>query len=384
VVQYHIRDQRRLKPLIAAADAIVAQPPWPVMGAWMRNSGARLIFDLYDPEPLELLESAAHMGLRLRRLLQAMTMDRVVDALHDGHHLLCASEKQRDLWLGAMMAERLIDPDTYDRDPSLRSRLDIVPFGLPTEPPTPVPGIEGPRERFAIDAGDEVVLWNGGIWNWLDALTAIRAVAQLAERRQRVRLVFMGASAEGAGKRAAEEARGLAAELGVLDRHVFFNTRWVPYAERANWLMEADCAISTQVDHLETRFAFRTRLLDCFWAGLPVVCTGGDELGTLVETAGAGITVPQRDHAATASALDCVLDRGRAAHHAALDGLAEAFAWPRVAEPLVRFALQGRAIPRARRELVHRRTLQVARGLTYRAARNSLNAAGLRDWPNFY
>ena len=56
--------------------------------------------------------------------------------------------------------------------------------------------------------------------------------------------------------------------------------------KRADWLLEADCAISTHEDHLETRFAFRTRLLDCFWSALPVVCTGGDELADLVEREG--------------------------------------------------------------------------------------------------
>ena len=93
VVEYHIRDQRRLKPLIARADVIFAQPPWPVLGAWLRNSGARLIYDLYDPEPLEVLESLSHRSMRLRRVLDTLTVDRVVDALHDGHHLVCASEK---------------------------------------------------------------------------------------------------------------------------------------------------------------------------------------------------------------------------------------------------------------------------------------------------
>ena len=75
----------------------------------------------------------------------------MVDALHDGHHFLCASEKQRDLWLGAMMAERLIAPDVYDRDPSLRSLLDVVPFGVPSDAAGAVAGAPGPRERFASD-----------------------------------------------------------------------------------------------------------------------------------------------------------------------------------------------------------------------------------------
>jgi len=34
-------------------------------------------------------------------------------------------------------------------------------------------------------------------------------------------------------------------------------------------LYRAAAVISTHRDHLETRYAFRTRLLDCLWAGVP-------------------------------------------------------------------------------------------------------------------
>ena len=70
-------------------------------------------------------------------MLDTLTLDRMVAALHDGHHFLCASEKQRDLWLGMLLAERLIPPDVYDRDPGLRSILDVVPFGVPSAAAAP-------------------------------------------------------------------------------------------------------------------------------------------------------------------------------------------------------------------------------------------------------
>jgi glycosyltransferase involved in cell wall biosynthesis len=374
VVQYHLRDQRRLKPLIADADVIVAQPPWPVAGAWMRASGARLVFDLYDPEPFEVLEFLSDRPRWLRRVLDTLTVDRMVAALHDGHHFLCASEKQRDLWLGMLLGERLVPPDVYDRDPGLRSILDVVPFGVPSAPPRRSDE-EGPRARFGLAAEDELVLWNGGLWNWLDAPTAVRAVAQL---RPSVKLVFMGASQSPAGRRAADATRAVAAELGVLDQRVFFNEAWVPYDRRADWLLEADCAISTHHEHLETRFAFRTRLLDCFWAGVPVVCTQGDDLSALIEREDVGVAVPEGDHAAVAAALDRVLGAGRGAYAERLAGVAESFAWERVAEPLVRFVGAGAAPKRSRRPL---HPLHAARVAGYRAGRATLNAVGLRDWP---
>ena len=79
-----------------------------------------------------------------------------------------------------------------------------------------------------------------------------------------------------------------------------------------------------------------------------------------------------------------MLTRGRAAHEPALERLAAAFAWPRVAEPLVRFASLGRAPAAPTRLRCAGGRAQVARGLAYRAGRNSLNAVGLKDWPTLY
>jgi glycosyltransferase involved in cell wall biosynthesis len=161
---------------------------------------------------------------------------------------------------------------------------------------------------------------------------------------------------------------------------VFFNDRWVPYAERADWLLEADCAVSTHIDHLETRFSFRTRLLDCFWAGLPIVCTRGDELASRVERDNLGATVPQRDPEALAEALGRVLQQGRPAY---ADRLARASAdhvWPRVAEPMVRFATDAQPT-RALKGPGPPPLARTARLASYRLARSTLNAVGATSWP---
>jgi glycosyltransferase involved in cell wall biosynthesis len=325
-----------LAGLISSADAIVAQPPWPQLAARLRSSRARLIYDLYDPEPLEVLERMRGQPLAKRRLVSALTSDRVMQGLTDGDHLMCASEKQRDLWLGAMLAERMLSPETYERDPSLRERLDCVPFGLPAEPARAAgPGARGRFGQLA--AEDELILWNGGIWGWLDPCAAVRAIALLRRRRPQAKLVFMGASTLPAAAEAAREARELAGSLGVLDEQVLFNDEWVPYERRADWLLEADCVLSTQADHLETRFAFRTRLLDALWAGVPIVCTAGDELGERVERERLGATVPPGSPEAIAAALESVLEQGRAAFADRLRAAAASYAWPVVAAPLVRW-----------------------------------------------
>jgi glycosyltransferase involved in cell wall biosynthesis len=327
-----------LRGPIAESDTIVAHPQWPLVDRWLKRSSAKVVIDLYCPETLETLELLGARRKLVRRQLTAITIDRLHAALRTGHHFMCASEAQRDLWLGAMLGLRLIGPELYESDPSLRATIDLVPFGVPDDPPKPLAGA-GPRRSIpALGADSEIVLWNGGIWSWLDAETAIRAVAGLARRRPGVRLLFMGAAAHHpAAALSTRAARDLASELGVLGSVVHFHEQWVPYAERGTWLTQADCALSTHADHLEARFAFRTRLLDCFWAGLPVVCTQGDELADLIAARDMGAVAPAGDVEALSAAVELVLDRGRAAYGAPLAEAAAEYAWPRAAAPLVRW-----------------------------------------------
>jgi glycosyltransferase involved in cell wall biosynthesis len=353
---------------------VVTAPQGAVIGSWLARSRAALIFDLYDPGPLETLEIHAGASPLRRSAWTMLAVDQVLDALHLGNRFICASERQRDLWVGAMLGRRLLTPRTYDRDPSLRSLIETVPFGVPAQVPERVGG--GVRERFpAIGPDDEVVLWNGGVWNWLDPVTAVLAMATLHESRRGARLVFMGRPPLVGDATAAREARQAAAELGLLDSVVFFNDAWVPYDERAAWLLDAACAVSTQHDHIETRFAFRTRLLDCFWAGLPVVCTAGDDLAELVDRRDLGATALPGDAAAVAAALQRTLARGRSGYAESLAATAAELAWPRVASRLVDYVTAESHPPR------------LGSSLPLRAARplQRLRSAGIRlgraAWP---
>src|SRR4051812_11512833 len=119
VVEFDRADPRPLEAALQGADLVVAQPPWPHVAAAIRRSGARFVADLYDPEPFELLETLAGRSAAVRRVAGTLTQDRITAAAHQADHVICASEKQRDLWLGLLLAERLIGPTEYDADPAL-------------------------------------------------------------------------------------------------------------------------------------------------------------------------------------------------------------------------------------------------------------------------
>ena len=183
----------------------------------------------------------------------------------------------------------------------------------------------------------------------------------------------MGAARSSPAQRRGRARAGARRRARLLDRVVLFNDDWVPYEQRADWLLDADCALSTHDDHLETRFAFRTRLLDCFWAGLPVVCTGGDDLGDVVERDGLGAVEGPGD-AGAATALAQALDAGMPPSSPASRRSRRATRGAEVVEPLRR---QLAAPPPAPRP--HPRSLapaHAAREAGYTAARLGLNLVG--------
>jgi hypothetical protein len=53
--------------------------------------------------------------------------------------------------------------------------------------------------------------------------------------------------------------------------------------------------VSTHSEHFETRFSFRTRILDYIYFNLPVLCSKGDFFESLVQKNSIGITVNPSD-----------------------------------------------------------------------------------------
>ncbi len=125
----------------------------------------------------------------------------------------------------------------------------------------------------------------------------------------------------------------------MTDTHVFFNEGWVEYEDRQNYLLEADIGVSTHLDHIETEFSFRTRILDYLWASLPVVATAGDSFGDLIERDGFGLTVPPGDSDALETALFTLLDDDDLYRKSAerAGEVAQTFLWSNALEPLVQF-----------------------------------------------
>jgi len=328
-------DQRDIPRLIRGTDVVIAQETarWALHAAAGRK---QVILDWYAPmfpetyeHPWRRRSAWTDRALFASLRLQASTASVI----------LCASERQRDLYTGMAAAWGLIPIQAYERDKTLDSIFKVVPFGVPNDPPKQtrhalkgaVPGVE---------PEDLVLIWAGGVYDWFDPTVVIKAMEIVRRQRADVKLVFLGLNNPESGQAGSArviEARATAAGLGLLDSTVIFNGGWVPYDDRHNYLMDADIGVVSAPPSIENRYSFRTRVLDYFWAGLPVLTSPGDVLASVVAGAGCGAAMATRTPEAWASEIlkicgDSALRRGMAKRSLEL---AAAYRWSTVLRPLV-------------------------------------------------
>lgn len=340
--------RRELESHVAWADVVVLQGHVLEFLPSVKQPGSTkiVVCDVYDPMHLELLEQAKD-DTDEQRGKDLIGVTKVLNTqLERGDFFLCASERQRHFWLGHLAALGRLTPELYDSDPTVRSLLAEVPFGLPGKPPQrTAPAIKGVVD--GIQPGDKVVMWAGGVYNWFDPLTLVHAIDRLHANRPDLRLFFLGMkhpNPDVPSMGIADRTRDLAGRLGLTGKHVFFNEAWVPYGQRQNWLLDSDCGVTTHFEHVETTFAFRTRVLDYLWAGLPIVTTDGDTFADLVRREKLGVVVPAEDVGALADALDRVLydEEFAAACRERISVVRERFTWEVVLAPLVEFCRSPR------------------------------------------
>ncbi len=342
VVLYQYGNAESLERACEGASAVFAEPF--ILHAYptILNGELPLVIDLYNPFVLEHL--AVHRELPLNEQLthfyENVELCNAVCAR--GDFFTCATGRQRDWWLGVLQANGRINPLTTANDPHLRRLIDVVAYGV-IEVTSQGDGTDSTTRNLpGIAAEDKIILWGGGLWNWLDPLTLIRALPAVLEAEPHVKLLFPGTRhpnttivPDMAMRQAAEQ---LAEELGLRDTHVIFGA-WVPYEQWGTYLSNADVAVSFHQESPETRFAaLRSRIFGYLGARVPMVVQAGDRASEIVQEYGLGEVVPPNDPHAAAEALIRVLKTGKAAYRQNFTPLLATLTWDDVATPLTAFA----------------------------------------------
>ena len=336
---FELGDWSTLAPLVQQCSVCVAQGDIVNIFPELADVDAAVVIDGYTPYLAEHLSTWAHLPVAEQIPHWSLRLQILNRQYRVGDFFICASERQRDWWLGLLEGAGRINPHTSAQDPSLRKLIDVVPYGVDDAPRVTIrqairgvwPGV-GPT--------DKLILWGGGLWNWLDPLTAIRAMAKVTLARSDVKLIFPGTrhpnpDLDGMPTHT-RVARALAEELGLADKTVLFGD-WVPFEDWPAVLLESDLALSLHFDSYETRLAFRSRMLGYIWAGLPTIATRGDATGDVVAAYGLGELVDVGDADAVAAAMLRWLDTPRAELEPRFERARADYAWERAAGPLIRF-----------------------------------------------
>jgi hypothetical protein len=162
IVGYERQNGEALRACAAEADILVCAGfllyRYPFLSQWP----GPLVIDLYDPFVLENLEIHSVKPLTEQAGIHRINLSVLNEQLVRGDFFICASETQRDFWLGMLLANGRINPYTLGADRTLRQLIDVVPFGIPDEPPirrrSPLKGTYP-----GIAVADKVVYWGGGM-----------------------------------------------------------------------------------------------------------------------------------------------------------------------------------------------------------------------------
>ncbi len=292
--------------------------------------------DLYDPFFVENLHYAEVLGEETARHDRAT----LALALSRGDFFLCASPEQRLFYAGALYATGRIGARNFPVDPALAGLLAEVPFGAPAGPASG-DAAKG-RRAMGLPDGGPVILF-GGVYDWYDPEILLDAwPSVLAAHPQAKLLFFENPNRESTPQKLYERVRERAVALDPFAQSIFF-APWLPYAARADLYAAVDLAVSIASPGLETDLAFRTRLLDAAWGGVPSVSVHGGAIARDLEESGAGVQAESTPSSISAGIRSCLADPARL-HRASTSArlFAAAHAWSEVAAPLLAWCRTAR------------------------------------------
>lgn len=178
-----IGDKDVLKQKASNVDSIVVQGIAFRLYPFLKRVKKPIAVDIYDPITLENLELRKFLSIKERVDYHETDINLLLEQLSIGDFFICASEKQKDYWMGMLSAINRVNPVTYTDDVQMKKLIDVVPFGFNDEAPKKTKNVlKGVWPNIGID--DKVLIWGGGIWNWFDPITLIEAMKDICCKRQ--------------------------------------------------------------------------------------------------------------------------------------------------------------------------------------------------------
>lgn len=282
-------------------DAIIAMALSPDMVEYAKSKNIALIFDLYAPVPVETLIARVFGGYTTpdEAYNYSSLIAQYQSLLNEGDYFVCSNPIQKDMWLGFALSSGATSPVTYKQFP-LYEHIGLLPMGINLDELKYNHDLGILSKRIAdIKDTDFIIIWTGGIWDWFDAVTPIKAMKKLVDLGHTdIKLVFLGTKHPNEDVPEMKEtvaAYQAAKDLGLFNKNVFFLEGWVEYDERLSYLLRADIALYAHKPSIEARYSHRTRVLDHILTCLPTIATRDDYLADIIESERLGIAVEPQD-----------------------------------------------------------------------------------------
>lgn len=336
-IEIDMISKRKIDMYLKSADVVITQGIIINKFSQLRKKKVPLVVDLYDPFILENLELRKNNGNLNKQFRYSIDLSILIEQIKYGDFFLCASEKQKDYWMGFFSAMRKINPTSYDFLIKSEDFISVVPFGI--EKASIESDGKNIRKKYSIKDSDTLLVWAGGIWEWMDPITLIKAIDMIKDKG--VKCLFMGTKRPNQFidyTPKVKEVINLSNELNLTNKNIFFED-WVPFKEREEYLMASDIGVTTYFKNLEGEYSFRTRILDYIWSNKPFIITKGDYFADIAEKNKIGLTVEEKDPNDLADKILYLKDNKELYNNCKyqLNILKESFYWENGIKPLVKF-----------------------------------------------
>jgi glycosyltransferase involved in cell wall biosynthesis len=245
------------------------------------NNSQQVILDCYVPIYTEVSSrNASNSNLEYKDYQNSL--HHWNNSFKRANVLVCANKHQENFYTGVLSALGVLNPLTYNN-----IRIRIIPYGIDNTQPDPK---RTPISDLLICTSNTPfkLLWFGGIYPWFDVTILIDAMKILRDKHNIV-LTMVGIqnpfitnpdflkTVENVKKKI--ELENISDVINIHE--------WVDYESRADWYLDSDIIITINKPGIENEFAWRTRLVDYVWSGIPVLTNGNDPLGELLIKYGA-------------------------------------------------------------------------------------------------
>jgi glycosyltransferase involved in cell wall biosynthesis len=300
------------------------------------DSDIPITIDLFDPVIWENLDLYKNMPISDRHFQHERHLASLMAGLVRGDFFLVAGDRQRDLFMGMLTMLNRVNPSTWSDGFTIDNFIGLVPFGLPETPPPSTDQLPVP-EIFR--AGGKLVVWGGGMWDWLSPETVVNAWPEVLKKFPDVCLAFPGTKHPNPHVPEMDSVgriKKIAVDLGITNTIIFSD--WLSRDEYLGLLARADVGVSAHKPGLEARYAVRTRFMDAIYVGLPMVVSGGDEYSHYMEKYSIGKSVSPSDSSSEVEFSKSIIEVLENRKDFYTDGFKKAradLAWPKMAAPLI-------------------------------------------------